>query len=208
MNPQQEFLLIAGTHFLALLSPGPDFLLVIRTATRFGSRAAILASAGIAMANAIYIACALFGIAVMQRMPILLDILRWAGCAYLVYLGVCILGCKDAAPTDSVLTPAPQTNRSVFWVGLFSGLLNPKNMLFYFSLFSLAAQSTSTSLRCFYGLWMIGVVFIWDTLLAQGLGRGHVHLILQKHIARVEKTTGMLFLLIAGGMISSGIMGH
>lgn len=203
----QEFLLIAGAHLMALLSPGPDFLLVVRTATRFGSRTGILASAGIATANAIYITCAVSGITVMQRVPILLDALHWAGCIYLAYLGFCILG-KGKQSHDFAASPAQKTGPGAFWAGLLSGLLNPKNMLFYFSLFGLLARETPANLRYLYGIWMVSVVFVWDALLALGLGQGKLYSLLQKQTTRIEKTTGFLFLLIAGGMAGSSIIGR
>ena len=54
----QDFLWIAGAHFLALLSPGPDFFLVARSSLAHGWRGATGACIGIALANGVFIAAA------------------------------------------------------------------------------------------------------------------------------------------------------
>ena len=54
----QDFLWIAGAHFLALLSPGPDFFLVARSSLAHGLRGATGACIGIALANGVFIAAA------------------------------------------------------------------------------------------------------------------------------------------------------
>ena len=59
----QHFFLVAGAHFLALLSPGPDFFLVLRSALRQGRRQANAVCVGIALANGVYIALAVTGVA-------------------------------------------------------------------------------------------------------------------------------------------------
>ena len=49
----QQFLIIAGAHFLALLSPGPDFFLIVRSAVVNGARVASGVCVGIALANGV-----------------------------------------------------------------------------------------------------------------------------------------------------------
>lgn len=60
------FLLIASTHFLALLSPGPDFFLIARSTLAQGRWVASGACAGVALANGLYISLALTGFARMN----------------------------------------------------------------------------------------------------------------------------------------------
>lgn len=208
MSHFQLFLLLAGTHFLALLSPGPDFFLVLRTSTRFGPRAGVLTSAGIASANAVYVACALSGVALLQQAPLLLRVIRWSGCAYLAWLGWCILRSSRHPARDSDASDVALPLGSAFSAGFLSGLLNPKNALFYFSLLSVVTpQGTPTSVRVFYGVWMVSVVFGWDALLALGLGHGCARQFLLRQVVWIEKTLGCVFLAIAGGILVAGVAG-
>ena len=59
------FLLVAGTHFAALLSPGPDFFLLIRTALAQGRRQADGCACGIALANLLSMLLVLFVMALL-----------------------------------------------------------------------------------------------------------------------------------------------
>ena len=77
----QQFLVIAGVHFLALLSPGPDFFLIVRSALVNGRRVATGVCVGIALANGVYIALAIGGVAALQQLAGLFALMKWAGCA-------------------------------------------------------------------------------------------------------------------------------
>src|SRR5690606_6440520 len=81
----QQFLIIAAAHFLALLSPGPDFFLIARTSLSSGWRVASGACAGIALANGVFIAAAFAGTAALRPDGVLFTALQAAGCAYLLY---------------------------------------------------------------------------------------------------------------------------
>ncbi len=59
--------MIAAAHFLALLSPGPDFFLIARTSLSSGWRVASGACLGIAAANAVFIIAAFAGTAALRR---------------------------------------------------------------------------------------------------------------------------------------------
>ena len=70
-----EFLLIATTHLLALLSPGPDFFLVLQAALRLPRRYGLAICAGIALANALYLALAVSGIEIVRELDWLMNLL-------------------------------------------------------------------------------------------------------------------------------------
>src|SRR3546814_5035826 len=81
-----------------------------------------------------------------------------------------------------------------------SGILNPKNALFYASLFSLlAGERTLGGLQLAYGLWMFGAVLGWDLLVAAGVGHPAVTAGFARYNAAIERVTGAVLLLIAAG---------
>jgi threonine/homoserine/homoserine lactone efflux protein len=63
----EQFLIVALAHFLALLSPGPDFFLVARTSISGGWRSASGACLGIALANGAFIAMAFTGLSILRE---------------------------------------------------------------------------------------------------------------------------------------------
>ncbi len=201
----QQFILVAGAHFLALLSPGPDFFLVVRGALLHGWRKAAALCLGIAAANGMFIALAIGGFSALRPHSPLFYALQAGGCAYLAYLGVLLI--RHARPADAALgaasrpgTAAAPAWRRRFATGFASGILNPKNALFYASLFSLlAGEHTGIGAQLAYGLWMFGVVLGWDLLVAAGIGHPAAVAWFARYNAAVERVTGAVLLLIAAG---------
>ena len=74
----QQFLIIALAHFLALLSPGPDFFLVARSSINSGWRLASGACLGIALANGAFIVMAFTGLSVLREGSLLFNALGTA----------------------------------------------------------------------------------------------------------------------------------
>ena len=202
----QQFFLVAGAHFLALLSPGPDFFLVLRSALRQGRRQANAVCVGIALANGVYIALAVTGVALLQPGSAAFEALRWGGCAYLAWLGWRFLTVRGEALTPELRDAGRQ--RGNWWrecrVGFLSGILNPKNSLFYASLFSLGFErGTSFGVQLAYGVWMFSAVLIWDLCIARAAGHPPVVRRFMAHVRKVERITGFVLLGIAAGIVGT-----
>ena len=208
----QQFLVIAGVHFLALLSPGPDFFLIVRSALVNGARVATGVCVGIALANGVYIALAIGGVAVLQQLAGLFALLKWAGCAYLAWLGWRFLDVRGTAPASvehvAETGHAADAARADWWrelrTGFLSGILNPKNSLFYASLFSLGfARETALGVQIGYGLWMFGTVLAWDCAIARAAGHPRVVHRFIAHVRTLERATGVVLLGIAAAIAGS-----
>lgn len=200
----QQFLMIAGAHFLALLSPGPDFFLIMRSALVNGPRQASGVCVGIALANAVYIGVAISGVAVLQEVAGLFALLKWGGCLYLAWLGWCFLRSRGEMMT--VVEQGLRNHGSNWWrewrVGFLSGILNPKNSLFYASLFSLGLEhDTPLALQLAYGLWMFAAVLVWDLCVARAAGYPPLVRRFIAHVRKVERVTGAVLLSIAAGIV-------
>ena len=206
MTVWQQFLIIAGAHFLALLSPGPDFFLVVRSAVVNGARVASGVCVGIALANGVYIALAISGVAVLQETAGLFAVLKWAGCAYLAWLGWRFLTVRGEALAPEL--SAEQARCGNWWrecrVGFLSGILNPKNSLFYASLFSLGFErDTALAVQLAYGVWMFAAVLIWDLCIARAAGHPPVVRRFMAHVRKVERITGVVLLGSAAGIVGA-----
>lgn len=105
------------------LTPGADMMFCIGQGLRSGPRAAWAASAGIALGSLVHVLLAGAGIsAVVANWPVALDVIRWAGVIYLVWLACQALRVhQPQAPR-----PAPHAFRT----GLMVNLTNPKVILF------------------------------------------------------------------------------
>lgn len=196
----QEFCVLASAHFLCLLSPGPDFFLLVGNTARHGGRHGFGAAVGIACANAGYIGCALAGFGLLTENSTGFAVVRWLGAAYLGWIGFSLV---RSARTPRVLAvgrgrEGRRTFGSGWMTGFFSGALNPKNGLFYLGVFSLAVgPQTSVQVRAGYGLWMFSVVLIWDALLVRCLSATAALQALQRHVPKIEGFSGACLLGLA-----------
>lgn len=185
-----EFIFIASAHFMALLSPGPDFFLIMQTALRLKLRYAFAVCAGIAVANGVYILFAVTGLEAVKQMETLMLFLQYGGSAYLVYIGVLLLRAPmrplDLGETVGVLHV--QNLKRQFTIGFMSGILNPKNAIFYLSLFTaMVSPRTSFTIRSLYGFWMVGVVLAWDMGIALLIGHRRIKNLLAGWLFLIEK---------------------
>jgi threonine/homoserine/homoserine lactone efflux protein len=118
------FVLITIVLFL---TPGPIVTLIIATAARSGTRAALQTVAGATSGNAVMLACIAFGLGwILQTSAQVFDVLRWAGAAYLVWLG--IQAWRHAGK------PADTTQRAGHlqaWRGFVVAMTNPKSIAFF-----------------------------------------------------------------------------
>lgn len=200
MNAWQQFGVIAGAHFLALISPGPDFFLIVRSSLVHGVRTASGVCVGIALANAVYIGLAIGGVSLLQSVAGLYFLLKWTGCAYLAWLGWRLL----QASGEIALPGGPSGSaKAGFWwrefrTGFLSGILNPKNSLFYASLFSLGFNNgTPAGVQLAYGVWMFLVVLLWDLGVARAIGYPSIVGRFKAHVRRIEKATGGILMSLA-----------
>lgn len=190
-----EFAFIATAHFLALLSPGPDFFLILQASLKLPRRYGIALSGGIASANAVYLILAVAGLEAIRQMQWLMSVLQYLGALYLIFLGIMLL----RSPRQKLNNRQPgnflqiESIRHQFTLGFLSAILNPKNAIFYLSLFTvLVSEQTGLPTRCLYGLWMTSVVFFWDCAVTLAIGMSSVKKILENTIFYIEKVSGIM----------------
>lgn len=188
-----EFLLLATAHFIALISPGPDFFLIMQTALRMKLRYVFCVCFGIALANGIYLAVAILGLEVISNISSLIKVLKYLGAGYLLYIGIMLL--KNPMQSfemeeQNTFLHKPSVSRQ-FTLGFMSGILNPKNIIFYFSIFTVMVSTTTPfSIRVLYGIWMTCIVLVWDCGIALLLGNSMVKQKLGNGIYYIEKLAG------------------
>lgn len=122
--------------FMALavvyLLPGPDMILLLQTGARQGKGAALATAVGLGIARGCHVALAALGLAALfKAAPWTFDVVRLAGAAYLLWIGI---QCLRTTMLPS-LTSADTIGEKPRWGaairrGLLTNLLNPKALLF------------------------------------------------------------------------------
>ncbi|WP_038859598.1 LysE family transporter [Cronobacter sakazakii] len=161
-------LFVATIAALGMLSPGPDFFLVIKNAARYPRSAAMMTAAGVIAGVVTHMTYCVAGIAVViTTTPWLFGALKYVGAAYLVWLGVNALLARGT--TSLALDGVAQESTSLkkaFIQGYLCNLLNPKATLFFLAMFTQVLNVNSGLME---KLWYAGIIvamtLVWWPLL-------------------------------------------
>ncbi|WP_248796978.1 LysE family translocator [Pseudomonas sp. MWU13-2105] len=211
MNPHylNEFLALAGIHFLAVVAPGPDFAVTIRQSVRFGRLIGVITALGIGAGISVHVLYTLLGVgALMHSAPWLLNVAKVIGGGYILYLGINLLRSKaQAARTDfgQAADGFPrQSLAKAFTVGFLTNASNPKATLFFLAIFTtVVSASTPLKIQALYGLWMCSVNALWFILVSLLFSSERVRLAFLKMGHWFERTMGMVLILFAGRLMLS-----
>jgi threonine/homoserine/homoserine lactone efflux protein len=200
----QQFWLIAAAHFLALISPGPDFFLVARTSMIAGWKVATGACLGIALANGLFIVMAFAGVSFFSPDSTIFVAIQLTGCLYLLYMGGMFIRHAGTGSRLRISAGAEPraASRNSWWrgvaMGFLSAILNPKNALFYVSIASVVSSThTSEQWKLIYSVWMFSVVLLWDVSVAAAIGNKAVLHGFSRALPVLERVSGAVLILIA-----------
>jgi threonine/homoserine/homoserine lactone efflux protein len=130
MPDAQSLLLFAGAGLLLNVTPGPDVLYILGRSLSQGRSAGVVSALGIGAGCLVHVTAAALGLsALMLALPGAYDLVRYAGAAYLVWLGVRAL--RSSAGALQLQALAAVSLRRIFWQGALTNALNPKVALFF-----------------------------------------------------------------------------
>jgi threonine/homoserine/homoserine lactone efflux protein len=125
-----EFLL---TSLVVVLIPGTGVVYTVSSSIGGGRRRGLFAAVGCTLGIVPHMLAATLGLSgVMQAGSVVFEAVRWAGVAYLVFMGFSMIRDAGALPLDSGDTPVDSAG-SVVWRGILLNVLNPKLTLFFFA---------------------------------------------------------------------------
>lgn len=162
-----EWLAVISITIFAVISPGPDFAMTSRNSLLLSRRAGLLTALGIGAGVLVHVCYTLLGVGVlMTRSPMLFDVLKLVGSAYLIYLGVRMLRATPGSGGD-IPPQMALTGIGALKVGFLTNALNPKTTLFIVSLFMQVVQSTTPlEVQIGYGLFIAMAHVLWFSLVA------------------------------------------
>ncbi len=126
--PEIGLFIVAAT--LLAMAPGPDIVYVLARGIAQGARAGIAAALGFATGCIFHTVLAAIGVAALIRSsPLAFDLVRYAGAAYLVWIGIQALRHRNAFTLES--GSAPRGLATIYRQSVIGNLLNPKVTLFF-----------------------------------------------------------------------------
>jgi threonine/homoserine/homoserine lactone efflux protein len=138
MPDAQHLLLFIAAGLLLNLTPGPDVLYIVSHALRHGAKAGVVGAVGVMAGCFVHVSAAAIGVsALLAASATAFTVLKWAGAAYLLWVGVQLL-LRQGSPSGSPLTyeksPTQMNTPSYVEIlrgGFLTNVLNPKVAIFF-----------------------------------------------------------------------------
>jgi threonine/homoserine/homoserine lactone efflux protein len=164
--PEPEQLLVfVGAALLLLVVPGPSVLYIVTRSIDQGRKAGLVSMLGIEAGALVHVAAAALGLsAILMTSAAAFSVVKYAGAAYLVFLGVRRLMTPEEPLRES--DPAREPVRRLFWQGVLVNALNPKTALFFLAFIPQFVDLTAPIAP---QVLLLGAIFILLALLSDGV---------------------------------------
>lgn len=180
----------------AVISPGPDFALVVKSALTRGRRASLLNALGIGCGVTLHTLVAVLGVsALVQASPWLARTLPWLGIGYLLYLGWGGLTARPGGVSEPEL--ATSGDRRDFWRGFFTNVLNPKALLFFSAILLQLVNGLNGWMQSALVFYVFLVTSAWFSLVGLVLAQERLRrrFLGQRHW--IDRTAGLIFVVLS-----------
>ncbi len=193
---------------LLIVVPGPNLIYIVTRGIDQGRRAAVVSALGVETGMLIHVGAAVLGLsAVLASSELLFNVVRYAGAAYLIWLGVASIRSRPADLTDPAggrkLSPA-----RLYTQGIVINVLNPKVGLFFLAFLPqfLDPSRGDTSVQILvFGAIFSGIATISDLLYAMASGAIGSWLRRRSSVARLRgKFSGVVYIALGAVVALTG----
>ena len=196
------WLLFCLTETVLCMIPGPAVLLVLSTALRRGFAPATRATAGILAGNTMYFALSATGIAaVIVASHLVFSALKWAGAAYLVWLGLRMLLSRASASGATAERPPGNAER-IFVRAFIVQAANPKALVFFIALLPQFINPASTVPKQILVLGISSVVLEFAILSLYGALAARARAMTGARFSNLLERSGGAILIAAGARLA------
>lgn len=185
-----------------VMSPGPSFVAITNKALTSEREQVLWLTFGIALVNALWAILAMFGLkALMLQLPWLLLLIRVFGAVYLIWFGLRLLRMPSTSfePSSKGGATKNASRRTSFGEGLLANFSNPKSLLFYSSVFSVAVPESATQSLLIALVFVVFTISIaWYGSLAVVLTTSRIRRLYLNAQNVIQKTCGGLLIIFGG----------
>jgi threonine/homoserine/homoserine lactone efflux protein len=190
---------------VGVVSPGPSFVLVARTAVSSSRHDGVAAAIGMGAGGVLFAVAALLGLqGLLLAVPSVYLVLKVLGGLYLAHLGIRIWRCAKEPLAAPRPTPRRTTRLKSLALGFTTQVSNPKTAIVYASVFA-AFMPASQSLA--FDLTLVSLVFIieasWYTVVAMALSSERPRAAYLRHKAWVDRSAGGVMVALGVKLVSS-----
>jgi threonine/homoserine/homoserine lactone efflux protein len=189
---------IAAT--LLIIVPGPNVLYIITRGIDQGRKAAVVSALGVEVGMLFHIGAAVLGLsALVARSEIVFNVVKYAGAAYLIWMGIVSIRAKVLAVEEPIVSRRAKPVR-LFTQGFVVNVLNPKVGLFFVAFlpqFIDPARGGSTTQILVLGGVFLAIALMSDMVYAFASGSIGSWLSTRQRIARQrDRFTGVVYILL------------
>lgn len=193
-----SWLALAAICVMGAISPGPSLALIIRNTVQGGQGHGVATALGHGLGVGIYALITALGLSVLiTQTPLLFDIIRYVGAAFLAWLGIKALLAKPASGAVEEESHGLRGRQGAF-EGFMVAFLNPQLAIFFIALFSQFVHADTGWREG--GIMMLtagGIDAVWYVLVALVLSRGPVLAWLKAKSFVIDKLSGLVLLGLA-----------
>jgi len=161
-----QFGLFSAASLVLIFTPGPDIIYVMTRGMAQGRKAALAAAAGFSLGNFVHTFFAVIGLsALLAASATAFHIVKWAGAAYLICLGVRMI--RNASAADLSVRGPRVSGWAVFRQSIVANVLNPKVAIFFLAFFPQFIDTGRGAAQ--YQMMSLGTFFVLLTFICFGL---------------------------------------
>ena len=193
---------------MGLLSPGPDFFYVSRTAAIHSRRTAIYGVIGITIGVTIWATAAVLGLAIVfKTMPALQGIVMALGGSYLFYLGVKMARVTTNAVFDETNLVQNTAPKNEIIKGLLVNLSNAKVVIYFSSVMSFVLVNITETRQMLTALLIITIeTFVYFYVISLLFSRPFAKRFYSRYSRYIDNASGVIFILFGAYLIYSGAL--
>ena len=164
----ETFAVVALAALVLVVVPGPAVIYILTRSVSQGRAAGVASAIGVNVGSAIHVVFAVAGLSfILASSALLFSVVKWAGVAYLAWLGYKTLTADNITFTEGVTEPADR--RRIFGQGVVVNLLNPKVAMFFLAFLPqfIDPNTSNAALQSFaLGMTLVTVGLISDSVYA------------------------------------------
>ncbi|OGH84988.1 MAG: amino acid transporter [Candidatus Magasanikbacteria bacterium RIFOXYC12_FULL_33_11] len=168
-----QYLALVGTvvvvHILALMSPGPDFIMTLKNSITYSRKTGKMTAIGLGLGVGVHLLYCVAGLAIIISKSILLfNTFKLLGAAYLIFIGLKSMFSKShEIKVNNIEHKQDISVYKAIKIGFFTNVLNPKATLYFLSLFTLViSPGTPWFIMLVLSFIMIVETMLWFSLVA------------------------------------------
>ncbi|MDG1685602.1 MAG: LysE family transporter [Flavobacteriaceae bacterium] len=199
-----DFGLIAAVgliHMVALVSPGPDFVVACRNTLMYSRSIGIYTAVGFGLGICVHISYAVFGLSwLIANNELIFTVIQYLGAFYLILIGIQSLRSFQSQIGQETVSASSRISpfRAVR-IGFITNVLNPKATLFFLSLFSTMLNPTVGKLTLVViAVLLVVTTILWFSLVALLISHPRFTTTLKRYEKTVHQFFGVLLIGIGG----------